>query len=369
MDMSVNFMGIKCKNPIFVSASPMTSCYEMIQKAVDAGAGGIITKSITSDVRENVRPRMVVGKTGLQNIELYSDLSIEEWEDEIRKIKENDISIIANISGNTPSEVAYIAKTLEGFGVDGIELGLSIPHGEGMEVLTSNPEEVYRFTKKTVDTVSIPVMVKLSSNVSNIKDIAKAIERAGASAISGIDTVRSIMGVDINRRSVHLPTYGGYSGDGIRPIGLAAIATVSQAVSIPVSGIGGIMNHENVLEYMMLGASTVQLCTTILMNGYGIIGEILSKLEKWMKENNVESFDQIKGSALKSLKSFEEIKNLPYVAKVSDMGDCSGCKKCIHKCIYSAISASGEGIYIDPKKCTGCGICASVCKNISLGWY
>lgn len=368
MDMSVEFMGIKCRNPIFISASPMTSCYEMIQKSIEMGVGGIITKSITSEVRQNVRPRMMVGKTGLQNIELYSDLTLEEWEDEIRKAKEHDIVVIANVSGNTPSEVAYIAKTVESFGVDGIELGLSIPHGEGMEVLTSNPEEVYQFTKQTVDNVSIPVMVKLSSNVSNLKDIARAIEKAGASGISGIDTVRSIMGVDIESQNVLLSTFGGYSGEGIRPIGLASIATVSQAVSIPVSGIGGIINSKNVLEYMMVGATTVQLCTTILLNGYDVIKEILEDLKVWMSAREYKSFDDIRGTALKSLKSFEDIKNLPYVAKVEDEGKCCECNKCWDNCIYAAIDIVDGKIKINPKKCTGCGICTSICDNITLGW-
>lgn len=370
MSLSVEFMGIKLKNPIIVAASPLSGSGNMIRKAIEAGAGAVVTQTITNEVRQNVRPRIAANSFGMQNIELYSNLTLEEWEREIYYVKEKDAAIIANILAHTPSEMAYIAKKVERFGVDAIELGISIPHGEGVELLISDMERLYNLTKMAVDSVSIPVMVKFSPNVSNLTALAHIVEEAGASAISAIDTIRSIIGVDIDRAKVMLPTYGGYSGEGIRPIALATIASISQAVKIPVSGIGGIENYRNVIEFIMLGASTVQLCTSLIMNGYGRIEEILVDLENWLQCKGYSSLEDIRGQALASLKSFEEIPIEPYIAKVKGMCTVDNCSKCVKACMYGAISLKNDIIVIDDSKCTGCGLCVSLCEKrlLYLDW-
>ena len=211
-----------------------------------------------------------------------------------------------------------------------------LSHGEGLEGVASEPSELYQFTHAVANRVRIPIMVKLSSNVANIIKLAKAAEKAGASAISGIDTVRSIAGVDIEKGQALLPTYGGLSGDAIRPIGLAAIASVSQATTIPTCGIGGISNYQHVLEYMMLGCTAVQICTSILINGYERIGEILRDLKDWMDGHGYQSFEEIRGKALSSLKSFEEIKLEPYVV---------GMKRACRKANARSVS---EHVYTKP---------------------
>ncbi|SCG82359.1 dihydroorotate dehydrogenase family protein [Proteiniborus sp. DW1] len=370
MSLSVDFMGIKLKNPIIVAASPLSGNGSMISKAIDAGAGAVVTQTIANEVRLNVRPRIAANSLGMQNIELYSNITLEEWEREIYYVKEKDAVVIANILAHTPSEMAYIAKKVERFGVDAIELGISIPHGEGVELLISNIQRLYNLTKMAVDSVNIPVMVKLSPNVSNLTELAKVVEEAGASAISAIDTIRAIIGVDIDKGKAMLPTYGGYSGEGIRPIALATVAGISQAVKIPVSGIGGIENYKNVIEYIMLGASTVQLCTSLIMNGYGRINEILGDLENWLEHKGFNSLDEIRGQALSSLKSFEEISIEPYIAKVSNVCNMNDCNICIKSCMYGAISTKNDIIVIDDSKCTGCGLCVSLCKKkfIYLDW-
>jgi hypothetical protein len=195
--------------------------------------------SNVNEIRPNVRPRLVKQQDGMQNIELYSEFTLEEWEEEIAYAKEY-----------------------------------------------------------------------------------------GASAISAIDTVRSIIGVDIERGKALLPTYGGYSGSPIRPIGLAAVATVSQAVNIPVCGIGGIGNYHHVIEYIMLGASSVQLCTSIILNGFSYIGKIMHDLEEWMTARGYKDFEQIRGMALSSLKSFEEIKVEPYVIQAPVKCNNNSCNMC-----------------------------------------
>ncbi len=370
MSLSVDFLGMKLKNPIIVAASPLSGNGSMIRKAIDAGAGAVVTQTIANEVRPNVRPRIAANSFGMQNIELYSNLTLEEWEREIYYVKEKGAGIIANILAHTPSEMAYIAKKVERFGVDAIELGISIPHGEGVELLISDMQRLYNLTKMAVDSVSIPVMVKFSPNVSNLTALAKVVEKAGASAISAIDTIRAILGVDIDKGKALLPTYGGYSGNGIRPIALATVAGISQAVKIPVSGIGGIENYENVLEYIMLGASTVQLCTSLIMNGYDRINEILADLENWLERKGYSSLEDIRGQALSSLKSFEEISIEPYIAKTKGVCEVDECGICVKSCMYGAISTKNDIIVIDENKCTGCGLCVSLCNKgfIYLDW-
>ncbi|MBZ4655003.1 MAG: dihydroorotate dehydrogenase family protein [Peptococcaceae bacterium] len=370
MDLSVRFMGLKLKNPIIIAAGPLTASGEMMRRAVEAGAGAVVTKTIVNEIRPNVRPRLVKQQDGMQNIELYSEFTLEEWEEEIAYAKEYGATVIASILAHTPSEMAYIARRVEKFGADAIELGMSSPNGEGLEVLAADPAKLYELTSSATKRVNIPVMVKLSPNVTNMAKLAKAAEKAGASAISAIDTVRSIIGVDIERGKALLPTYGGYSGSPIRPIGLAAVATVSQAVNIPVCGIGGIGNYHHVIEYIMLGASSVQLCTSIILNGFSYIGKIMHDLEEWMTARGYKDFEQIRGMALSSLKSFEEIKVEPYVIQAPVKCNNNSCNMCSSSCIYNAIKKEQNIMITDTNRCTGCGLCISTCQNriLRLVW-
>lgn len=370
MNLSVNFMGIKLKNPLIIAAGPWTRNGDMMKKAVDAGAGAVVTETIVNEIRPNVRPRLVAKEGGMQNIGLYSEFSLEDWENEIAYVKNHGGIVIANILAHTPSEMAYIGKRIEKFGADAIELGVSAPHGEGVEGVVSNPYQLYEITKSVVQSVKIPVMVKLSPNMTNVAKLAKAAEKAGATAVSAIDTVRSIMGVDIKTAKPLLPTYGGYSGTPIRPIGLAVVASISQAIDLQVCGIGGIENYYNVLEYMMLGATTVQIGTSIMLNGFSHINKVIKDLEKWMIDNGYENFEQLRGKALTSLKSFDEMKVEPYITQIQKECLKIHCEKCKTGCIYNAIKKEGKKVIVDSKSCSGCGLCISICpnKNFRLIW-
>ncbi len=359
MDLSVNFMGLQLKNPIMVASSPLTRNGEEMKKAIEAGAGAVITETITSEIRRSVKPCLASNEFGMQNIYFFSEYALEDWEYEIEQAKDCGGTVIANIVAYSASEMAYIAKRVEKFGADAVELCLSTPYGDGIEVLASEPEKVYEFVDEVVKAVEIPVMVKLSPSVNNVAKLAKAAEKAGAAAISGINTIRSILGVDIEKGKTLLPTYGGYSGPAIRPISLAFTATVAQATNLPICGIGGIDTYYHVLEYMMLGANTVQICTSAILNGYGHIRKLIQDLEKWMKDHHYESFEQIRGKALDSLKSFEEMKVEPYIADVADDENDTGGKEYESSCVYGAIYRNENRLKVDPEKCTGCGLCAN----------
>lgn len=258
--LSIDMMGLEMPNPVMVSAGPWSRGHELIRKALQSGAGAVVTESIVSEPYPDVCPRYAYANGGMQNIRVYSGINLDKWLEELAIIKESKKFgqkglIIANIMASSPSELGYLAKKMEQAGVDAIELGLASPIGEGAEIIAGNEKETYEFTKAAVRAAGIPVMVKLSHNTSDLSRTVKAVERAGACGISAIDTMRCILNVDVETGIPVLPTYGGYSGAPIRPMGLAAVAWIAQSTKLPIVGIGGIENHINLLEYIMLGAS------------------------------------------------------------------------------------------------------------------
>jgi len=364
MDLSSKLMGISLKNPLILSSGPMSRSGEMMIKALDAGAAAVVTETILNEIRPNVRPRMINRGESLQNIRLYSEYSLEEWEREIGIVKDHGGIVIANILAHSPSEMAFLGRTVEKYGADALELGVSSPHGEGLTVLGCDPVDLYDMVKTVVDAVNIPVMVKLSPYVNNLAALAKAAERGGAKGISAINTVRSIMGVNIDSMVPLLPTYGGYSGEPIRPIGLGAVATICQTVDLSISGIGGISKFNHLLEYIMLGADTCQLQSALILHGFTVITEILDNLNEWMEKKHYSSLDQVRGLALGRLKSFDEIVLEPKIA--CNVKDCPlpDCSLCIDSCIFNALSKNEKRlIEISDKMCSGCGLCVSICPH------
>ena len=359
--MKVDFVGLKLDNPVIVAAGPWARDGKSIRRLIEAGAGAVVTESIVSDTLDDVSPRIAYDGRGAQNIRLYSDIQVEGWEHEMEIAKSAGGKVIASVSANTPSEAAYIASKLERYGADAIEISISNPAFEGMEVAASRKEVVADFTKEVVDSVKLPVLVKLSQTATNIVEIAGAAKDAGASGISSINTIRCILGVDIEEMEPALPTYGGYSGAPIRPISLAAVASIAQSVDIPVCGIGGIENYKNVLEYIMLGASAVQVGTAVMVNGPGVITDIVNDLDKWLASHKITDISQIKGQAMRKLKSFDEMKIEPAYCQVNE-GRCEdGCRLCVDACMYGAITKSDHNVTVNISNCYGCGICKSIC--------
>ncbi len=367
--LKTNFLGMKMKNPLIVAAGPWNRDGESLRESIAAGAGAVVTESIVSDTMMDVGPRIACDGSGAQNIRLYSDIQVEGWQRELEIAKSAGGIVIASVSAHTPSEVAYLASKLEKFGADAIELSVSNPMLEGLEVVASHAEIIYEMTKAMVASVKIPVLVKLSQNTTNIAKVAKAAKEAGASCVSAINAVRGILGVDLENARPTLSTYGGVSGDYIRPMALASVATIAQTVDIPISGIGGISSARHALEFIMLGASTVQIGTATMLQGKGVIREIADEMDKWMKSHKYRSVEEIRGRALVNLKSFDEMKYEPFVSTVTGVACRENCDQCVRTCMYDAIVKAGNTVKIDRSKCVGCGLCTFVCpeKKLSLG--
>ena len=365
-----NFLGLELKNPVIIAAGPWNRDGRSLHKSIAAGAGAVVTESIVSDTMLDVRPRIACDSNGAQNIRLYSDIQVEGWEREMNIAKHDGGIVIASISAHTPSELAYLASKMEKFGADAIEISVSNPMMESLEVVASHAGTVFDMTKEVVSSVKLPVIVKLSQNTTNISKVAKAVKAAGGSGVSAINTVRGILGVDVESAVPVLSTYGGISGQYIRPLGLASVAIIAQTVDIPICGIGGISEAKHVLEYMMLGASCVQIGTSVMLEGRKIVGEIVSDLEKWMDSHDISSVGQLKNKALKNLKSFDEMKIEPAVSTAQSAPCTENCDKCIVSCLYGAIYREGAEVKVRSENCTGCGLCTFVCPagKLRLDW-
>lgn len=360
MSLSTNFLGLNLKNPIIVASGPWSRDSKSIQSSIDAGAGAVITETITLETGTNIRPRLYKNNNHLFNITLYSSSSLEKWESEFEMIDKKDSFLICSILGFSASELSYIASKVERMGADAIEISISAPIGAKSERLTYYPTYIGEFVEAVVNSVDIPVMVKLSYNNSLYSKVVKSIENAGALGISAIDSLKGLQGVDIETQSSIMPTYGGYTGEHIRPISLATTATLAQFTKCELSGIGGVFNFENVLEYIMLGSTTVQMASAILLGGHKVISKTISDLENWLKDNSHESIHSLKGSALKSLEPYEDIPVKNLIASIDKSCNPEKISKCLSACMYNAIIIKNGIPKILKEQCSGCGLCVEI---------
>jgi dihydropyrimidine dehydrogenase (NAD+) subunit PreA len=216
------------------------------------------------------------------------------------------------------------------------------------------------------EAVDVPVTVKLSPNFAYLDEIALAVQRAGADAISATNSVQALFGVDIETGGLILPAFGGYSGPAIKPITLRCVAKIARVVEIPISGIGGVSNWRDVVEYIMVGASTVQTCTAVMWRGLKVFNELSSGLRSFMERKGYETIDDFRGIALKHLTTVEELaEEEPMYASVN-AGLCNGCKICVGVCSYDAISMKSDKAKIDKNRCDGCALCKAWCPTGSI---
>jgi dihydroorotate dehydrogenase (NAD+) catalytic subunit len=300
IDISTRISSLELKNPFMLASGIMDENAESMIRIAQNGAGAIITKSIGVKPRKGYsNPTIVEVDCGIINSMGLPNPGVEAYEEEIKLLKENvDIPIIGSIFGSNVDEFCFLAKYMQEYGVDAIELNLSCPHakGYGLEI-GSEPEIVKMIAKRVKSTVKIPVIAKLSPNVTDIVKIAKAAEDGGVDAISAINSVRA-MKIDIELGMPVLSNkIGGYSGKGIKPIGVRCVYEISKAVEIPVIGVGGIQGVEDAVEYLMAGASAVQIASAVYYRGVDVFKKLCIELEQWMMKNNYNKLSEIIGLA------------------------------------------------------------------------
>lgn len=354
-------------------------------KAFDAGWGGAVWKTLGVPI-VNVSSRYGsvnyrdTRMMGFNNIELISDRPLKDNLREITEVKKRfpDHAVIASLMVQSRKEWHQIVQDVTNAGADGIELNFGCPHGmceRGMgSAVGQEPEVLKTIVGWVMEVATIPVITKLTPNITDITQPAIAAAEAGSDAISLINTIQSIVGVDIDDFVPYpkvggLSTNGGYCGPAVKPIALNMLKNCAQhpGVNIPISGIGGIENWRDAVEFMLLGASTVQVCTAVMHYGFGIIREMVAGLENYMEEKGFASVEDFVGKAVPKVVHWEDL-NLRYKVVASiDANKCIGCQLCYTACEDGAHQAIGLAVAPDRKphiieeNCVGCNLCSLVC--------
>ena len=381
--LKTKILGIDFENPFLLASAPPTALIESIDMAFEMGWGGAVLKTITPDDLEMIEasPRYTVLKDkrniiGLQNIELLSHKTIKYWCDGIKFLKQKHPTkvIIASIMAPVNKEAWQdIVKTLNNTPADAFELNFSCPHGmpeKGIGMAIGTDSEISaKITGWVKEVAQKPVFVKLSPNVSNIAEIALAVENAKADGLAAINTVQGFMGLDLKTLRPMLDvngktTFGGCSGAMVRPIGLRCVAQIRQASVLPILGQGGITNWEDAAQYIAVGSDAVQVCTEVMLNGYKIIGPMLKGLQNYLEEKGFADINALKNKAIKVLSSHNALQKTPLAFPKIDHEKCGRCGKCVTICRESehqALQLNDGNIVVDKKRCVGCGLCRFIC--------
>ena len=386
--LETSFLGIKFENPFLLASAPPTALVESIDKAFELGWGGAVLKTITPDNLEMLEasPRYAVMKEknkviGFQNIELLSHKTVKYWCDGIRYLKEKHPKkvIIASIMAPVEKEEWQdLVKTLNETPIDAFELNFSCPHGMpekniGMAIGTSAEISIL-ITSWVKAVAKKPVFVKLTPNVTNIAWISNAVERAGADGFAAINTVQGFMGVDLDTLEPNLcidgcTTYGGCSGEIVKPIGLRCVAQIRQSSQLPILGIGGISKWQDAAQYIAVGSDAVQVCTEVMLNGYGIIGNLKKGLLEYLESKNMDSISDLKNRVISKISAHEDLNKNYCMKPVVDNEKCISCEKCTRICAESehhALSLKDGKIELDEGKCQGCSLCSIVCPQSAI---
>ena len=289
--------GIEFENPLLLAAGVMGSTASSLNWALKSGAAGVVTKSFSIEANEGYHnPTTVSVEGGILNAIGLSSQGVENFKEELEKV--NGITI-ASIYGSNPSEFEVITEEINDL-VDIIELNVSCPHamcGYGSSI-GEDPELTEQVVKATKNKSKVPVWTKLTPNVTDITEIAIAAEKAGTDAITAINTLGPGMKIDIKTaKPILYNKFGGMSGSAIKPIAIKKVWDIYTAVKIPIIGVGGISNYQDVIEFLYAGASLCQIGTSIMNEGLEIFTKINNDLERYCEKNNIKSLKELIGIA------------------------------------------------------------------------
>jgi dihydropyrimidine dehydrogenase (NAD+) subunit PreA len=381
----VDFVGIHFLNPFILASAPPTASGEMIERAFELGWGGAVIKTLAYDIRQtqNVHPRIHSVKQsgkiiGFSNFELGSPKPVDLWLKDISRVKKkypNQVlfASLLHTEGLIQKQWIEVAKRCAEAGVDGLELNFSCPHGMaeagGGAMIGGDVNSIKKILSWLRREVDLPIMVKLPAMVDNLPRKALVAKESGADAISAINTINSLPGVDVYNFAPDPQVggesaYSGLSGPAIKPIGLRCVAQIASNVDIPISGIGGIKNWEDAVQYFLVGASTVQVCSGVMQWGYQIIKELKVGLQEYMGKMGFSRINDFVGLALPKIRRHNDLRRDYRVLSDVDLQKCIGCGFCSVVCNdsgYQAIQMFDKRPIIDREKCDGCGLCIQIC--------
>lgn len=384
-DLSITFLGVKFPNPFCLSSSPVGNDYDMCKKAYDVGWGGIVFKTIgpKSYVINEVSPRFDMLQkenepfVGFKNMEQIAEHSLEENLRDLARLKKEypNKVLIASIMGNDEESWEDLARKVTEAGADMIEMNLSCPqmtsHAMGSDVGT-NPELCKKYCQAVKRGSKLPMMAKMTPNITDMVPVAKACLEGGADGIAAINTIKSICNIDLDKK-IGMPivngksSISGYSGKAVKPVALRFIQQMRDGIpNLEVSGIGGIETWEDAAEFILVGAKTLQVTTAIMQYGYRIVEDLCNGLMHYMEEQKVDSLEQLVGKANKNMIPAENLDRDYIVYPEINKDKCVGCGRCYISCYDGAHQAmewdeESRRPTCNHDKCVGCLLCGHVC--------
>jgi len=295
--LATEIAGLKLANPTMLAAGILGLTGSSLRNVIEAGAGAVVTKSLGLKPREGYpNPTVVQVDCGLLNAMGLPNPSVHHFGEEIREVKETGVPVIVSIYGFSSEEFAKMAEVAVDVGADALELNVSCPHVKetGAEI-GSDPELVAEVVRKVKNRVDKPVFVKLTPNVADIGEVAKAAVEAEADAVTAINTVRA-MAIEIETtRPLLANKIGGLSGSAIKPIAVRCVYEIYREVDVPVIGCGGITNWRDAVEFMLAGASAVQIGTTIAFKGLEVFKSVTRGIDAYVRNKGFRSVKEIVG--------------------------------------------------------------------------
>jgi len=394
-DLRVKFCGLESPNPFWLASGPPANTAGQVMRAFDAGWGGAVWKTIGEPIVNTTSRYGAIDLNGVKvmgfnNIELISDRPIEDNLREIYEVKKRYPKhlVVASLMVESKRESwQEMVRRAEDAGSDALELNFGCPHGmseRGMgSAVGQVPEYTEMITAWVKEAARTPVIVKLTPNVTDIARIAAAAEKGGADAVSLINTINSLMGLDLDTFAPRpvvrgKSSHGGYCGPAVKPIALHLVSSVAKKVRIPISGIGGVGYWNDAAEHIALGAATVQVCTAVMHYGFRIVEDMIDGLSQYMDDHGFRSIEDFRGRALPNVLDWGDLDlNYKIIAEInSDL--CIGCQLCYvacedgaHQCIapHSVTgngkrNVNGKGVHVPriiEEECVGCNLCALVC--------
>lgn len=386
VDLTTNTGGIISPNPFWLASGPPTNSGDQVKRAFDAGWGGAVWKTLGKPI-VNVSSRyggMDYGNMkmmGLNNIELITDRPLEVNLREIAEVKRQypKHAVIASLMEDKREDWRDLIKRCEDAGADGFELNFGCPHGmceRGMgSAVGAEPAVAKMITQWVKEETKLPVLVKLSPVVSDIIEPGIAAVEGGADGISLINTIKSLMGVDIDRfvpfpRVGNKSSNGGYCGPAVKPIALYLVGQLAKhpQTQLPISGIGGVGNWRDAVEFILMGSTSVQVCTAAMHYGFRIVKDMISGLTQYMEDKKFTKITDFVGKAAHNYSDWGDLDlNYKVVAKINP-ASCIGCQVChvacwdgAHQCIHVDKTNGNRVPHVDEKECIGCNLCALVC--------